>query len=109
MVTSLLSCFHGPQVEASFSVMNNVIDSKTCRLNISTYNAIQHENSGLTASGKSAVQFYAKNDFVHDKIDTNLAKNMVAASTTYKREIKKRKEKSEEKKEYLRNKKQSLN
>ena len=36
MVAALLSCFHGPQVEGSFSVMGNVITTKTACLGIKT-------------------------------------------------------------------------
>lgn len=38
---SLLTCFHGPKVESSFSLMNNIITSGSNRLKVSTFNAIQ--------------------------------------------------------------------
>lgn len=48
MVVSLLSCFHGPQVESSFNVMNDIIDCKSGRINIETYNSVQNIKYGLT-------------------------------------------------------------
>ena len=36
-----ISCFHGPQVEGSFSVMKQVMNTQTGRLDVSTYRAIQ--------------------------------------------------------------------
>ena len=40
MIKALLSCFHGPQVESSFSSMGDTIDSKSSRMNISTYTSL---------------------------------------------------------------------
>jgi len=41
IVHTLLSCFHGPQVEAPFNMMNAILDNKSGRMNMQTYNAIQ--------------------------------------------------------------------
>ena len=37
----LLTCFHGPKVESSYSLMNNISTLGTNRLNVSTFDAIQ--------------------------------------------------------------------
>ncbi|KAF3859024.1 hypothetical protein F7725_021423, partial [Dissostichus mawsoni] len=46
MVKCCLSIFHGPRVESSFSLMNEVIDQRSGNMNVPTFNAIQTVNSG---------------------------------------------------------------
>ena len=41
VVRAMLSIFHGPRVESSFSTMGDIIDKKSGRMNIETYAAIQ--------------------------------------------------------------------
>ena len=43
MATAVLSIFHGPRVEGSFSGMTDIIDSKSGRLDIESYDAMQTE------------------------------------------------------------------
>ena len=49
-VTAILSIFHGPRVECTFSIMVNVIDDKSGRINMETYSAIQTVKHSLTAN-----------------------------------------------------------
>ena len=41
VVRAVLSIFHGPRVESSFSTMGDIINKKSGRMNIETYAAIQ--------------------------------------------------------------------
>lgn len=41
LVFALLTCFHGPKVEASFSIMNSVVTPGSSRINVPTFSAIQ--------------------------------------------------------------------
>ena len=41
VVCAILSIFHGPRVESTFSVMNNMIDQNSGRMNMESYGAIQ--------------------------------------------------------------------
>ena len=41
VVCAILSIFHGPRLESTFSIMNNVIDQNLCRTNKETNGAIQ--------------------------------------------------------------------
>ena len=50
VVEGVLSIFHGPQVESSFSVMGDVIDPKSSRMDIKTYDAIQSVKYTLRGS-----------------------------------------------------------
>ena len=45
IVAAALSIFSGPQVEASFTTMGDVIDKRACNMEISTYNAVQNVKS----------------------------------------------------------------
>ena len=50
MATAVLSIFHGPRVEGSFSGMTDIIDSKSGRLDIESYDAMQTVKYGLMAN-----------------------------------------------------------
>ena len=50
MATAVLSIFHGPRVEGSFSGMTDIIDSKSGRLDIESYDAMQTVKYALMAN-----------------------------------------------------------
>ncbi|GBO14875.1 hypothetical protein AVEN_81404-1 [Araneus ventricosus] len=58
MALALLTCFYGPNVETSVSIMNNIITSGTSRLNITTLNVLQTVKYHLLAEGKSSVDYF---------------------------------------------------
>ncbi|GBM95581.1 hypothetical protein AVEN_207042-1 [Araneus ventricosus] len=86
MALTFLTCFHGPKVETSFSIMNNIITSGTSRLNITTLNALQTVMYHLLAEEKYFVDYFYKSDFLQELAD------MKSSSKSYE------KEKSEKKK-----------
>ena len=49
MSLALLNIFHGPRVESSFSVMGDIMDKKSGRMNVSTYSAIETVKYSLNA------------------------------------------------------------
>ena len=66
---ALLTIFHGPRVEGSFSVMGDVMDKKSGRMNISTYSSIQTIKYVLSAkvsnskiSKPKSVQLFQRSD-----------------------------------------------
>lgn len=81
MALSLLTCFHGPKVESSFSLMNNILTPENSRINVSTFNAIQTVKYELSAKKKSSVAFLRKNDFLKDLVERNLSKEHYASNT----------------------------
>ncbi|GBM46664.1 hypothetical protein AVEN_261045-1 [Araneus ventricosus] len=94
MACALLTCFHGPKVESSFSIMNSVITPGSNRLNVQSLDAIQTVKYELAAEKKTAVESFLKGDFLHDPVDKNLCKNMRSACSSYRTEmVLKRKEK----------------
>ncbi|GBM80335.1 hypothetical protein AVEN_132898-1 [Araneus ventricosus] len=58
MVQAILSCFHGPQVESSFSMMGDVLDKESGNLKIETFSAIQTVKYRLSSQNKSAIDFF---------------------------------------------------
>lgn len=101
MVKAVLSCFHGPQVESSFNVMNDIINNKSGRINIDTYNAIQNVKFGIRASETSSIELFRKKDYLHDRVNPLLVKNMRTSYKQYKCVLEKRKTVTEEKKDKL--------
>ena len=45
IVKAALSIFSGTQVESSFNTMGDVIDKRSCNMDIATYNAVQNVRS----------------------------------------------------------------
>ena len=87
MVSALLSCFHGPQIEGSFSIMGNVITTQTACMGVKTLDAIQSVKYSLKASEKAAVQYFKKNDHLHSSVDSKLVCNMTCAHKRYHAEL----------------------
>ncbi|GBM02139.1 hypothetical protein AVEN_190570-1 [Araneus ventricosus] len=58
MTFALLTCFHEPKVESSFSIMNNVITPGSNRLNVSTFNAMQCIKYELRSQKKKIGSLY---------------------------------------------------
>ena len=64
---SVLSIFHGPKVESSFSAMGDVIDKKANRMCDRTYSAIQTVKYSVRAqcpnsSSSRSIQLFKKQD-----------------------------------------------
>lgn len=76
---SLLSCFHGPLVESSFSLMGDILDIHSCNTDIETYAAYQNVKFHLAAANKSSVEFFGKEDPQTCQIDKDLSSNMKEA------------------------------
>lgn len=62
VVKGALSVFHGPRVESSFSWMNDIIDTRSTNINISTFNAIQTRQ-------KTAVEMFKWEDARFREVD----------------------------------------
>ena len=98
LVAALTSCFHGPQVEGSFSHMYNIMNSATARMNVSTFNSIQTVKYSLMASNKNAMQYFHKHDYLHEPVNSNLVHNMRGTYKMYSSQLtEERKIKEEEK------------
>lgn len=80
MVLTLLTCFHGPMVEASFNLMGDIINPRSSRMNVETFNAIQSVKYGLKSRSTTALQLFKKKDILHTKVDKKLCINMRSAA-----------------------------
>ena len=93
---ALLTCFHGPQVEASFSMMGDILDSRSARMNVKTYAAIQTVKYHLLANEKSAVGFFKRGDPLRSPIRANIVRSVQRARGLYGRELEEEKKVREE-------------
>ncbi|GBM90216.1 hypothetical protein AVEN_226235-1 [Araneus ventricosus] len=85
MTFALLTCFHEPKLEGSFSIMN-VITPGSNRLNVSTFNAMQcikYELCSHTHTQKSGVCMFSKHDFLKEKVDPKLVRNVRNSRNVY--------------------------
>ncbi|XP_030828178.1 uncharacterized protein LOC115919185 [Strongylocentrotus purpuratus] len=80
---ALVSCFHGPQVESSFSIMGNVLNTERPNLHIETFSSIQTVKYELTASGKSGIRYFRRKNYLKDQVNPKLCKNMRSAYKSY--------------------------
>ena len=88
LVLAVLTCFHGPQVESSFSVMGDIINKKSSSMDVSTYGALQTIKYNLKAAGKSALEYFHTPDHLHDRVNPLLIHNMKNAYATYENTLK---------------------
>ena len=86
ILMAVLSCFHGPQVEGSFSIMGTIMNKRTAKLNISTFSAIQSIKYELKSVSKTAVEYFVKKDPLTDCVDGLLVRNMRGAYKLYSQE-----------------------
>ena len=63
--------------------MKQVMNTQTARLDVSTYRAIQSIKYPLRAAGKTAVQYFKKEDFLHSFLDACVVQNLNASAREY--------------------------
>lgn len=88
LVKCCLSIFHGPRVESSFSLMNDVIDQRSGNMNVETFNANQTVKYTLQSRGKTAMQLFRREDVKFGEVDRTMCKNINTAAATYKHQQK---------------------
>ena len=83
MVCALLSCFHGPAVESSFNVMEDIIDVKSAKTIVQTYVSYQVVKYHLKSASKNVVSYFQKESFKKDSIDKKLLNSMTNSKQVY--------------------------
>ena len=99
ILAAALSIFHGPAVESSFSIMNNVLTSNTSRMDICTFSSIQTVKYALRSKNVSAVDYLKRTDSTHSPINKRLCATMRSAGAAYKQQKKEAAEKSEKRRD----------
>ncbi|CAL8269959.1 unnamed protein product [Arctogadus glacialis] len=79
VIRGAVSIFHGPMVESSFSLMGDIIDSKSSNMNISTFNAIQTTKYAMKSRGMTATTMIQRADVKFGPVDKRLCQNMRSA------------------------------
>ena len=104
LVRPCVSIFTGPMVECSFSMMNDIIDSRSGRMEIEAYSAIMTTKYSLKSSKSAALKFNRK-DILRDPVDSTLSYYMRTSSSRYKKCLKTKRDKMLLKKKNLSSKK----
>lgn len=76
---SMLSCFHGPIVESSFSAMTIIMDCHSARLSTEVFSSVQSVRHYVQARDTTALNLFAKKEPLTDPVNKRLAKNMQSA------------------------------
>lgn len=100
LACAAVSCFHGAQVESSFSTMNDVIDAKSGNIRIDTYSALQTVKFKLKSCNKSALEYFCRKDN-KEPVDGLLVKNITTSKKAYEEEKQEGQKKSAEVKKHL--------
>ena len=80
VVCAILSIFHGSRVESTFSVMKNVVDQNSGRMNMETYGAIQDIKYSLKThkpcQENQSVKVFRHSDRFYSRIDPKISNDM---------------------------------
>ncbi|XP_051814936.1 uncharacterized protein LOC127537124 [Acanthochromis polyacanthus] len=80
VVLAMCTIFHGPHVESSFNIMEDIVNVRSTRIGTDLYNAYQTVKYHLRAHKKSAVEYFKRSDVEFDPVDPKLVSNMTSAS-----------------------------
>ena len=80
-----LSIFSGPHVESSFSLMSNIIDKQSNRMNIDTYNVMVTIKYRLQSESSSGI--YRRPDVLYDLIDKEMCYYVRTSHSRYKKRM----------------------
>ncbi|CAL4195116.1 unnamed protein product, partial [Meganyctiphanes norvegica] len=100
MVFAMLSCFHGPLVEASFNAMGDILGNKSFNMNLDTYNSYQTVQYYLKGHGTSAIKLFTRTDVLNGPIDMKMCKNIKSSASEYKKLQEEKREDREAKEVY---------
>ena len=92
LVHPCLSIFTGPMVKCSFSMMNDIIDSRSGHMEIEAYSTIMTTKCSLKSSKSAALKFNRKG-ILRDPIDSTLSTYMSTSSSLYKKCLKTKRDK----------------
>ena len=76
MATAVLTCFHGPVVESSFSLMGDSTDKRSGRMFMATFSAFETCKYAIRSTGKSSLQMFNRQDILRDVVNRSLILNM---------------------------------
>jgi hypothetical protein len=75
--------------------MGNIIDEKSGRMNVGTYESIQTVKYRLRSSKKSAIHYFQRKDKLHSPIKTRICRGIRLAYSRYNEELQEAKKKRE--------------
>ena len=87
LVKASLSIFAGPKVERSFSMMNDIIDSRSGRTEIDTYSVIMTVKYQLKSAGVTVLIKFHRKDNLRGPVDGNVCYYIRTACSRYKKRL----------------------
>lgn len=93
----MLCIFTGLQIEASFSMMNDIIDKRSSCMDIPTYGAIMNFKYYLIAKSHSSFQWYCRKSILYDSVNIVLDYRMRTANCGYTKKSQKKREETKKK------------
>jgi hypothetical protein len=69
------------------SMMGDIIDERSCRLNVATYESIQTVKYKLASRKKSAIKYFQRKDKLRSAIDSRVCRSITTAYSHYKAEL----------------------
>ena len=69
IIKAALSIFTGPQVESSFSMINDVVTPRASRISVKMYSSYMSVKYSLISEGKSAAARYSRKNVMRDPIN----------------------------------------
>ncbi|KAK3788133.1 hypothetical protein RRG08_009679 [Elysia crispata] len=101
LARAALTCFHGPQIESSFSIMGKAINKHSNCMHITTYSAIQTIKMFIKTTDKSPIQTFKRTDIQYDPINPTLCKNIRHSRQLYTAEQELKTAQQKQRKEHL--------
>ena len=87
LVKASLSIFAGPKVERSFSMMNDIIDSRSGRTEIDTYSVIMTVKYQLKSAGVTVLIKFHRKDNLRGPVDGSVCYYIRTACSRYKKRL----------------------
>ena len=107
VVCAILSIFHVPRVESTFSVMSNMSDQNSGRVNMGTYGAIQDIKYALKTrkpcEEDRSVKVFSRSDRLYSPVDPKISNGMSHSYLKLRQKRIEEKEKEKNRKEHFEN------
>ncbi|KAK6171890.1 hypothetical protein SNE40_018313 [Patella caerulea] len=85
VVAAALSIFHGPQVESSFNLMGDIMDPKSSRLNVETFNSLQTVKYTFLSKKTTSVKYFDRPSCKYSEVNLRLCRNLRDAAAKHKK------------------------
>ena len=97
IIKAALSTFSGPQVESSFTTMNDIVTPRASCMSVDKYSSYMSPKYRLISEEKSAAVRYSRKNVMHDPINKARAYYLITATSRYVKQLKTQRDNKEKK------------